>query len=101
MLDATNYSLAARKAWRRMPRRRVGRPKGTAKTDRVSVTLRIDRELWDHFRRAESAGLIQDRTALINSCIAQKLAEIDIQQSRRSAPNGRETNGAKLIHRMD
>lgn len=27
--EITNYSLAARKAWKNMPNRRVGRPKGT------------------------------------------------------------------------
>ena len=72
--DVTNYSLAARKAWQSMPDRRVGRPKGTAKTDRVSVTLRIDRELWKRFKEAEGAGLIDDRTATINEWIAERLA---------------------------
>ena len=75
--DVTNYSLAARKAWESMPGRRVGRPKGTKRTDRVSVTLRIDRELWEQFRRAESNGNISDRTATINQWIAEKLNELE------------------------
>jgi hypothetical protein len=73
----TNYSLAARKAWVTEPGRRVGRRKGTRLTDRVSVTLRIDRDLWEEFRRMEAAGLIQDRTAAINMWLREKLAELE------------------------
>ena len=69
--DFTNLSLAARKAWESMPDRRVGRPKGSFHCDRVSVTLRIDRELWDDFRRLEAEGAIQDRTATINALIRE------------------------------
>ncbi|MDA8562851.1 hypothetical protein N9L06_00200 [Mariniblastus sp.] len=75
--EVTNFSLAARKAWERMPDRRVGRPKGTTRTDRTSVTLRIDRELWEQFRLAESQGKITDRTATINEWIAEKLNELE------------------------
>ena len=74
--EITNYSLAARKAWKNMPSRRVGRPKGTTTTDRVSVTLRIDRELWQAFKNAEQRGVIIDRTATINEWIAEKLREL-------------------------
>jgi len=75
--EVTNYSLAARKAWESMPERRVGRPKGTSKTDRVSVTLRIDRELWARFKQAEQDALITDRTATVNKWIAEKLDEFE------------------------
>ena len=75
--EVTNYSLAARKAWERMPERRVGRPKGTTRSNRTSVTLRIDRELWEQFRLAETEGKITDRTATINKWIAEKLDELD------------------------
>src|SRR5687767_314422 len=44
-----NFSAAARKAWQTMPTRRVGRPRGHT-TDRISVTLRVDRTIWDQFR---------------------------------------------------
>ena len=74
--EITNYSLSARKAWESMPQRRVGRPKGTSKTDRVSVTLRIDRELWARFKQAEQEELITDRTGIVNKWIAEKLDEI-------------------------
>jgi uncharacterized protein (DUF4415 family) len=75
--EVTNFSLAARKAWQRMPHRRVGRPKGSTKTDRVSVTLRIDRQLWEKFKAAEASGQIQDRTSVINAWFAEKLSEHD------------------------
>lgn len=74
--EITNYSMAARKAWKNMPNRRVGRPKGTTKTDRISVTLRIDRELWEAFRTAEECGAVSDRTATINQWLAEKLREL-------------------------
>jgi uncharacterized protein (DUF4415 family) len=72
----TNFSLAARKAWQNMPHRQVGRPKGARHCDRVSVTLRIDRELWEQFKRDESAGRIRDRTAIINACLRDVLDKL-------------------------
>jgi hypothetical protein len=75
--QVTNYSLAARKAWVTGPDRAVGRRKGTKLTDRVSVTLRFDRELWEHFLGLEEVGLIDDRTATINAWFREKLNELD------------------------
>jgi uncharacterized protein (DUF4415 family) len=72
----TNFSLAARKAWKNMPHRRVGRPKGARHCDRVSVTLRIDRELWEKFKQDESEGLIEDRTATINTWFREMLDKL-------------------------
>ena len=74
--DVTNYSLAARKAWVTEPGRAVGRRKGTKLCDRVSVTLRLDRNLWEEFREKEEAGIIPDRTAVINDWLRDKLAEL-------------------------
>ena len=65
--EVTNYSLAARKAWATDPDRAVGRRKGTRLSDRVSVTLRLDRELWERFLEMQENDVIEDRTALINS----------------------------------
>src|SRR5437773_3991024 len=67
--QVTNFSLAARKAWATEPHRAVGRRKGTCLSDRVSVTLRLDRELWELFQGLEETGVIEDSTALINSWI--------------------------------
>jgi len=72
----TNFSLAARKAWKNMPHRRVGRPKGSRHCDRVSVTLRIDRGLWEQFKDDEAAGLIRDRTATINAWLGEMLDKL-------------------------
>jgi hypothetical protein len=72
----TNFSLAARKAWKNMPQRRVGRPKGARHCDRVSVTLRIDRELWEKFKKDEATGLIEDRTITINTWFREMLDKL-------------------------
>lgn len=82
--EILNYSLAARKAWLKMPRRKVGRPFGTRVCDRVSVTLRIDRELWKRFQEAESMGLVVNRTATINGMIRSFLDRIPVPQKKAS-----------------
>ena len=58
------------------PDRAVGRRKGTKLTDRVSVTLRIDRELWAQFLYFEQSRVIDDRTRTINGWFREKLAEL-------------------------
>jgi uncharacterized protein (DUF4415 family) len=82
----TNFSLAARKAWKNMPHRQVGRPRGARHCDRVSVTLRIDRELWEQFKRDESAGRIRDRTALINAWLRDMLDKLRQTKDPMNAP---------------
>jgi hypothetical protein len=77
----TNFSLAARKAWVTGPDRAVGRKKGTKLCDRVSVTLRFDRDLWEHFLALEEEGVIDNRTGLINGWFREKLAELGGLQS--------------------
>jgi|SRR5438132_9319115 len=81
--EVTNYSLAARRAWKTEPNRGVGRPKGMRFCDRVSVTLRIDRDLWERFQAGEANGLIEDRTAVVNACLREKLAELKRAERRR------------------
>jgi hypothetical protein len=75
--QVTNFSRAARMAWVTDPERAVGRKKGTKLYDRVSVTLRFDRDLWEHFLALEEGGLIDDRTGLINSWLREKLADLE------------------------
>jgi uncharacterized protein (DUF4415 family) len=82
----TNFSLAARKAWKNMPHRQVGRPKGARHCDRVSVTLRIDRALWEQFRKDESEGLIDDRTATINLWFREMLDKLRRTRNCLNAP---------------
>jgi hypothetical protein len=83
--SVTNFSLAARKAWKNMPHRQVGRPKGARHCDRVSVTLRIDRELWEEFKRDESEGRIKDRTATINFWFREMLDRLEGTQDHIDA----------------
>jgi uncharacterized protein (DUF4415 family) len=83
--SVTNFSLAARKAWQHMPHRQVGRPKGARHCDRVSVTLRIDRELWEQFKRGESEGRIRDRTATINSWFRAMMDKLEGTQDHIDA----------------
>lgn len=78
----TNYSDAARKAWRKMPNRRVGRPAGSRQCDRVSVTLRLDRELWERFRNDEAIGSIPDRTALVNAWFREMLDHLEAPKAK-------------------
>jgi hypothetical protein len=75
--QVTNFSLAARKAWVTYPDRAVGRRKGTKLYDRVSVTLRFDRDLWEQFQELEEAGVIENRTGVINDWLREKLAELN------------------------
>src|SRR5262245_15805622 len=75
--SVTNYSLAARKAWQTSPILSVGRPKRTGLSPRVSVTLRIDRDLMQRLRVNESAGIIEDRTDTINRWIREMLDLLD------------------------
>jgi hypothetical protein len=86
--QVTNYSLAARKAWVTDPDRAVGRRKGTKLTDRVSVTLRLDRALWERFLGLEKTGVIDDRTGLINEWFREKLSELDREGPRADAQEG-------------
>jgi hypothetical protein len=74
----TNFSLAARKAWVTGPDRAVGRRKGTKLYDRISVTLRFDRDVWQRFLALEESEVIEDRTAVINAWFREKLAELEL-----------------------
>lgn len=75
--QVTNFSLAARKAWVTSPDRSVGRRKGTKFRDRVTVTFRLDRDLWEDFMRLLEAGCIEDRNSVVNSWFREMLARLD------------------------
>lgn len=70
----TNYSLAARRAWQKMPKM-SGRPRSITKQKRM-VSLRIDAELWDELGLAVSRGLIESREKAINTWLRQHLNEL-------------------------
>ncbi len=80
IVDVTNLSLAARKAWLTMPKRRVGRPEGSKKTKRTSVTLRIDSDLWEEFKQLEAEGVIDDRTETVNKWFRQRIGALKRQE---------------------
>lgn len=78
-----NYSAAARKAWKTMPARSVGRPKGRTSTRR-SVTLRLDESLWERFVAMEAKGLIQDRSAFVEDVLDTKLSELTADRGKKA-----------------
>jgi len=86
-----NYSNAARQAWKKMPTRKVGRPKGSSRGNRVSVTLRLDGDLWAKFLTLERAKLLPDRSALFNSFLKAIAAdkERSVEGSIRSITEGK------------
>ena len=46
--------------------------------DRISVTLRFDRDVWQRFLALEESEVIEDRTAVINAWFREKLAELEL-----------------------
>jgi hypothetical protein len=74
--EITNFSAAARKAWKTMPGRKVGRPKGRT-INRISVTLRINRSIWNRFKELESAGAIADRSHFLETILERELSRLE------------------------
>jgi hypothetical protein len=68
--EIVNFSAAARKAWKTMPRRKVGRPPGQT-VNRLSVTVRLDRGIWEQFRKLESKDVIKDRSDFLEKALMQ------------------------------
>jgi len=62
----TNFSAAARLAWRTMPKR-AGRPLGLERKTRVS--LRIDSVTWEALGKLADAGRIRSREHLTNELL--------------------------------
>jgi hypothetical protein len=74
--EITNFSAAARRAWRSRPKRHVGRPRGIVK-DRISVTVRIDRLLWQRVRALEAAGILRERTEWLNTTLREAVEPLE------------------------
>src|SRR5690348_795620 len=68
--EITNYSLAARRAWKKMPKR-AGRPQLTSPRKKM-VSMRIDIEVWNMLQEAVERGLILNREEAINSWIREQ-----------------------------
>jgi len=70
--DLTNFSLAARRAWRRMPDRKVGRRAGS-RCRIACCHFSDDRSLWKESCCGRN-GLVGDRTSVINECLRNVVA---------------------------
>jgi hypothetical protein len=92
----TNYSAAARLAWRTMPKR-AGRPPDPRKKTRVS--LRIVAEVWEQLGRLASEGRIRSREHLVNTLLADALRRM----GKAGRPPGTRTLSlvSRLRNRME
>lgn len=96
----TNYSLAARRAWRTMPKR-AGRPLGSRQKRMVS--WRIDADVRDMLESAVEAGLIPNREQAVNSWLRLQLRGLLGKPSDRTGqeddrrPGPGDPNGPKLM----
>lgn len=72
--EVTNYSLAARRAWRSMPKR-AGRPRAVDRRKRM-VSLRIDSDVWRMLGAAAQMGLIPSREQAVNNWLKDGLQTV-------------------------
>ncbi len=69
--EVTNYSLAARRAWKTMPKR-AGRPQLSTPRKKM-VSIRLDVDLWDRLGEAVELGLVPGREQAVNTWLRQHL----------------------------
>ena len=69
--EITDYSRAARRAWKAMPKR-AGRPKGQKPVKRM-VSMRLDADLWDMLQEATERGLIPSRERAVNDWVREQV----------------------------
>ncbi|HZR00284.1 MAG TPA: hypothetical protein VFC93_15890 [Chloroflexota bacterium] len=81
--EFTNFSLAARRAWRTMPKR-AGRPR-SANPTRRPISVRLDLDVWRDLVRAAELGLIESRDRTINAWVRERLDGL----LRKTAPGRR------------
>jgi len=74
LVEITNYSLAARRAWEIMPKR-AGRP-ASAGAQKKMVSIRIDSQVWELLGRAVELGLIPSREQAINTWLRERANEL-------------------------
>ncbi|HYT44075.1 MAG TPA: hypothetical protein VEP90_17175 [Methylomirabilota bacterium] len=72
--NVTNYSLAARRAWKAMPKR-SGRPQGNKPAKRM-VSMRIDPDVWDMLQEAAQHGLIPNREKAVNDWLRERITQL-------------------------
>jgi uncharacterized protein (DUF4415 family) len=71
--DVTNYSLAARKAWAKMPKK-SGRPRGS-KALKKMVSLRLDNDVLDLLDSVVDKNIFDNKSEAINTCLRKQLAQ--------------------------
>ncbi len=69
--DVTNYSLAARRAWKAMPKR-AGRPQLPTPRKKM-VSIRLDIDIWNRLGEAVESGLIPSREEAVNTWLRERL----------------------------
>ncbi len=69
--EITNYSLAARRAWKAMPKR-AGRPQLPVPRKKM-VSMRLDVDVWNRLGEAVELGLIPSREEVVNIWLRQQL----------------------------
>ena len=69
--EFTNYSLAARRAWQKMPKR-AGRPQSPTPRKKM-VSMRIDVDVWNLLQEAVERGLISNREKSVNDWIREQV----------------------------
>lgn len=84
--EITNYSLAARKAWRVMPKR-AGRPTLDASQRKKMVSIRLDVDNWERLHMAVTHGLIDSQEQMINSWLRRGLDELFSQSFKLNTSN--------------
>lgn len=85
--EVTNFSLAARRAWQRMPKR-AGRPASKVGKKKL-VSIRIEQDAWEQLGHAVELGLIRSREQAINAWIQDNLSQLLGNNSEQEVPNGK------------
>lgn len=68
----TNYSLAARKAWKTMPKR-AGRPSQDPARTKQMVSMRLSPDVWRRLGEAVDLGLVRSREDAVNTWVSGQL----------------------------
>jgi hypothetical protein len=70
----TNFSLAARRAWKAMPKQ-AGRPQLSIPRKKM-VSMRLDVDLWNRLGEAVELGFISNREEAVNTWLREQLDKL-------------------------
>ena len=74
--DLTNRSRAARRAWKSIPKRAVGRPPISESRRKKMVSMRLDQELLDDLQQVKELGLADSKEEVVSAALRPVLAEL-------------------------